>query len=354
LTPDGLRLRSGRASIERSISEEVLMKARWPPEGPATEPGRQTARAMFRMMHLIRQFEERVAECFANSEIPGFIHLSVGQEAVPAAVCARLRPDDLIAATHRGHGQCLAKGAEPSRMMAELFGRRTGYCRGKGGSMHLCDMSRGILGTNGVVGASLPIAVGTALAAQIRSSRQVTVAFFGDGAASTGAAHEALNLASVWDLPVVFVCENNLYAEFTPRSVHSKVAAVADRAGGYGMPGVTVDGNDAVAVYATAGEAIERARAGAGPMLIEALTYRYRGHHEGDPMHYRSREELDAWRARDPLPRLGAWLRDRGWLDEAEEAEVVQEVRREVDTATEFARQSPWPATEDGLEDVLA
>jgi pyruvate dehydrogenase E1 component alpha subunit len=322
--------------------------------GGPIEPGREAGLGIFRMMHLIRAFEERVAECFANSEIPGFIHLSVGQEAVPAAVCALLRTDDLVAATHRGHGQCLAKGAEPPRMMAELFGRRTGYCRGKGGSMHLCDMSRGILGTNGVVGASLPIAVGTALAAQVRSSRQVTVAFFGDGAANTGAAHEALNLASVWDLPVVFVCENNRYAEFTPSSVHSRVASIAERAAGYRMTGVTVDGNDAVAVYAAAAEAIDRARTGAGPTLLEAMTYRWRGHHEGDPMTYRSKEELESWRARDPVPRLAAWLRDRGWLDEAGEARVASEIRAEIDAATEFARRSPWPAPEDTLEDVHA
>lgn len=322
--------------------------------GAPIEPGPDTGLAIFRMMHLIRAFEERVAECFANSEIPGFIHLSVGQEAVPAAVCARLHADDLIAATHRGHGQCLAKGAEPPRVMAELFGRRTGYCRGKGGSMHLCDMSRGILGTNGVVGASLPIAVGTALAARIRASRQVTVAFFGEGAANTGAAHEALNLASVWDLPVVFVCENNRYAEFTPSSVHSRVASIAERAAGYRMTGVTVDGNDAVAVYGAAAEAIDRARTGAGPTLLEAMTYRWRGHHEGDPMTYRSREELESWRAKDPVPRLAAWLRDRGWLDEAGEARVAAEARAEVDAATEFARRSPWPAPEDTLEDVHA
>ena len=322
--------------------------------GRPMEPDREQARAMYRMMLLIRRFEERVAECFANSEIPGFIHLSVGQEAVPAAVCALLRDDDLMAATHRGHGQCLAKGADAKRVMAELFGRRTGACRGKGGSMHLCDMSRGILGTNGVVGASLPIAVGTALAAQVRGTRQVTVAFFGDGAANTGAAHEALNLAGVWDLPAVFVCENNLYAEFTPQAVHSKVAVIADRAAGYGMTGLTVDGNDAVAVYGAAAAAVDRARIGAGPTLLEALTYRLRGHHEGDPMTYRSKEEMDAWRAKDPIPRLAAWLRARGWLGDAEAAGVAADVRTEVDAATEFARQSPWPAPEDALEDVYA
>jgi len=318
------------------------------------EPTREQGLRIYRMMHLIRKFEDRVAECFAGGEIPGFIHLSVGQEAVPAAVSTLLREEDLIAATHRGHGQCLAKGAEPARVMAELFGRKAGYCRGKGGSMHLCHMPRGILGTNGVVGANLPIAVGTALAAQVRGSGQVTVCFFGDGAANTGAAHEALNLASLWDLPVVFACENNLYAEFTPQAVHTKATAIAERAGAYKMPGVSVDGNDAVAVFAAASVALDRARHGAGPTLIEALTYRFRGHHEGDPMAYRTKEELAAWRARDPIPRFRAWLLSKGFFTETDDQRLVAEVQAEVDAATEYARQSPWPAPEEALEDVYA
>ncbi len=318
------------------------------------EPTQEQALAIYRMMHLIRRFEERVAECFAAGEIPGFIHLAIGQEAPPAAVCALLQSQDLLSATHRGHGQCLAKGAEPSRVMAELFGRATGYCRGKGGSMHLCHMPMGVLGTNGVVGANLPIAVGTALAAQIRSSRQVTVAFFGDGAANTGAAHEALNLASVWDLPVVFVCENNLYAEFTPQAVHTKAACIADRAAVYGMRGVRVDGNDVPALFAAATEAVEAARSGAGPTLLEAMTYRYHGHHEGDPMAYRSKEEVEAWRARDPIPRFRAWLFDRSLLTPTEDGRLANEVQAEVDAATAFARESPWPVPEAALEDVYA
>lgn len=318
------------------------------------EPTRDQALGIYRTMSLIRRFEERVAECFAGGEIPGFIHLSIGQEAVPAATCALLREDDLVAATHRGHGQCLAKGAEPRRMMAELFGRATGYCRGKGGSMHLCHMGRGILGSNGVVGANLPIAVGAALAAQARGSGQVTVCFFGDGAANTGAAHEALNLASLWDLPIVFACENNLYAEFTPQSLHTKATAIAERAQAYKMPGMRVDGNDVLAVFAAAAEAVDRARHGAGPTLLEALTYRYRGHHEGDPMTYRSREEVEAWRQKDPIPRFRAWLLGRGYLSETDDEHLVADVQAEVDAATEFARQSPWPAPEAALEDVYA
>lgn len=318
------------------------------------EPTREQALGIYAMMHLIRTFEERVAECFAAGEIPGFIHLSNGQEATPATFCALLEPSDLVGATHRGHGQCLAKGAEPSRVMAELFGRATGCCRGKGGSMHLCDISRGVLGTNGVVGANLPIAVGTALASRIRGTRQVTVAFFGDGAANTGAAHEALNLASVWQLPIVFVCENNLYAEFTPQSVHTRAPAIAERAAAYGMRGLRVDGNDVPALFAAAAELIAAARQGAGPSLVEAMTYRYRGHHEGDPMTYRARAELEEWRARDPIPRLGRWLGDRGWLDDDAAARLAAEARARVDAATEFARGSAWPAPEAALEDVYA
>lgn len=318
------------------------------------EPGRDQAVAIYRTMHLIRRFEERVAECFAAGEIPGFIHLSVGQEAVPAAVCSALRPGDLVAATHRGHGQCLARGAEPRRVMAELFGRASGMCGGKGGSMHLCDIARGVLGTNGVVGANLPIAVGTALASRVRGSGQVTVCFFGDGAANTGAAHEALNLASVWDLPVVFVCENNLYAEFTPLAVHTRITSIAERAPGYRMPGVVVDGNDAVAVVDASTRAIDLARSGGGPSLVEALTYRWRGHHEGDPMTYRSREEQAAWRARDPIPRFRDWLGRRGALDAGDDERLVAEVQAEIDAATAFARESPWPAPATALDDVYA
>jgi pyruvate dehydrogenase E1 component alpha subunit len=324
------------------------------PDQERRVPTPDEAVSIYRMMHLIRLFEQRVAECFAGAEIPGFIHLSVGQEAVAAATCATLRENDLVSATHRGHGQCLAKGAKPGPLMAELFGRSTGYCRGKGGSMHVCDMDRGVLGTNGIVGANLPIAVGTALAAQVRGTRQVSVCFFGDGAANIGAAHEAMNLASVWDLPVVFVCENNLYAEFTPQAAQTKVFSIAERAVAYRMPGVSIDGNDALAVYATAAAAVERARNGAGPTLIEARTYRWRGHHEGDPMLYRTKEELETWRAKDPIPRFRDWLFERSMLTAERERALVAEVRAEVDAATGFARQSPWPAPEAALEDVYA
>jgi len=220
--------------------------------------------------------------------------------------------------------------------------------------MHLCDMAHGVLGTNGVVGASLPIAVGTALASRIRGSRQVTAAFFGDGAANTGAAHEALNLASVWELPVVFVCENNLYAEFTPQSVHTKAGVIADRARGYGMRGLRVDGNDVPAVFAAAAEAVDLARSGQGPTLIEAMTYRFRGHHEGDPMAYRQKAEMEEWRAKDAIPRFRGWLLGRRYLTEAGDDRLTAAVAAEVDAATTFARESPWPAPEAALEDIHA
>lgn len=316
------------------------------------EPTREQGLAIYRMMHLIRGFEERAAECFANAEIPGFIHLASGQEAVAATVCALLGPADIVSATHRGHGQCLAKGSDPRRVMAELFGRATGTCRGKGGSMHLCDIPRGVLGTNGIVGGNLPIAVGTALATQVRRSGQVTVAFFGDGSANTGAAHEALNLASVWELPIVFVCENNLYAEYTPQTTHTKGTAIAERAAGYGMRGVRVDGYDVPAVFAAAATAIDAARRGDGPTLVEAMTYRWRGHNEGDRMTYRTKDEVKAWREKDAILRFRAWLEMRGFLGPGDDERLVAEVRSEVDAVTEFARTSLWPAPEAALEDV--
>jgi pyruvate dehydrogenase E1 component alpha subunit len=318
------------------------------------EPAREQALWIYRTMHRIREFEQQVARCFAAGEIPGFIHVSVGEEAIAATVCALLEAGDLVSATHRGHGHCLAKGADPGPMMAELFGRATGYCGGRGGSMHLCDMPHGVLGTNGIVGGNLPIAVGTALAARVRGTRQVTAAFFGDGAANEGAAHEAFNLAAVWALPVVFVCENNLYAALTPQAVHTKGAVIADRAAGYGMPGLRVDGNDVLALFAATAAAVDTARRGGGPTLIEAVTYRWHGHHEGDRMTYRTKEEAAAWREKDPIPRFRAWLEARGYLAAAADERLTGEVRAEIEAATEFARQSPWPAPEAALEDVYA
>ncbi len=309
---------------------------------------------LHRKMWEIRAFEEKAIELFTAGELPGFLHSQIGQEATCVGTCACLRADDYITSTHRGHGDLIAKGARPDRMMAELFGKETGYCRGKGGSMHIIDFSLGVLGANGIVGAGLPIGVGAALSATMRKTDQVCVCFFGDGASNIGAFHEALNLASVWALPVVFVCQNNDYAESTPRRVQQTVADIAVRAASYGMPGTTVDGMSVLDVRTTVGEAVERARRGEGPTLVEAKTYRFMGHYIGDPGVYRTRDELDGWKARDPIGAFEARLGDAGVLtgDEARRAEA--ELREEIERAVEFARASADPPPELAFEDVYA
>lgn len=305
-----------------------------------------------RVMVRIRRFEERAVELFMAGELPGFLHSCLGQEAVPAATCAALREEDYITSTHRGHGHVIAKGLSLGPMMAELFGKATGYCKGKGGSMHIADFSRGVLGANGIVGGGIAIAVGAALSAKLRQSGQVVVCFFGDGATSQGSFHEAMNLAAVWDLPVVGVCENNFYALSTHQSRQMKIADVAQRAAGYGIPGFSVDGNDAVAVYQAVAPAVERARRGEGPSLIECKTYRLLGHYVGDPAAYRPKEEVQEWKARDPLLRLERTLVEHGICSREAIEKVHAEVRRELDEAVEFARRSPAPAPEQALEDV--
>ena len=247
---------------------------------------------MFRTMVRIRQFEERVSREFADGNIPGSVHLYIGEEAVATGAIAHLKKEDYIMSTHRGHGHLIAKGGEPNKMMAELFAKKTGYCLGKGGSMHIADLNIGMLGAAGIVGSGIPIATGAALSAQMRGTDQVTICFFGDGASNIGRFHEGVNLASVWNLPVVFICENNLWAVSVPTTLSLNVPNVADRAVGYGIPGVVVDGMDVTAVYETAGEAVTRARNGQGPTLIEAKTYRFRGHFEGDSGTYRPDEAL--------------------------------------------------------------
>ena len=255
---------------------------------------------LYASMYKIRRFEQEAVKLFHNKELPGWLHSYIGEEAVAVGVCASLNRDDYITSTHRGHGHCIAKGADLKRMMAELYGKETGYCKGKGGSMHIADFSIGILGANGIVGGGIPIATGTALASQYLEDGRVTVCFFGDGASNQGGFHESLNLASLWKLPVVYVCENNLYAETTPQADHQPIRDIADRAKSYNMPGVIVDGNDVFAVYEKANKAVERARAGRGPTLIECKTYRYRGHWEGDPEVYRTKEEVKEWKKRSP------------------------------------------------------
>jgi len=309
---------------------------------------------MYRRMLTIRRFEEKVAELFAAGKIPGFVHLYIGEEAVATGVCAHLRDDDYITSTHRGHGHLIAKGGDPKLMMAELFGKRTGYCKGKGGSMHIADLDLGILGANGIVGGGLPIATGAALAAKYKGTDQVVACFFGDGASNQGTFHESLNLASIWKLPVVFVAENNLYAISFPQSRSMNVPDIADRAAAYDVPGVAVDGNDVLAVYEAAGEAIKRARAGEGPTLIECKTYRHRGHFEGDPTLYRPPEEVEAWKKKDPLPRFEAQLLDTQVITQDGLKRIDDEIVQMIEEAVRFAEESPWPAPEEILEDVYA
>lgn len=309
---------------------------------------------MYRRMMSIRAFEEKAIELFTAAELPGFLHSQLGQEAVPVGVCATLRDDDCITSTHRGHGDIIAKGARLDRMMAELFGKATGYCRGKGGSMHIADFKLGIMGANGIVGGSIPIATGVGVSIQMQGTDQVVVCFFGDGGANQGSFHEALNLASTWSLPVVYVCQNNQYAESTPQSTHQKIKDIAVRAQAYDMPGVVVDGNDVVAVYETARAAVDRARAGGGPTLIEAKTYRMRGHYVGDPGVYRPKEEVEYWKARDPIEIQRQRLLDDDILTTAEIEAIEHEVRTALEEAVAFARQSPDPAPGEALEDVYS
>ena len=309
---------------------------------------------MFRTMIRIRRFEERVVEKFDAGEIPGFFHSYIGEEAVATGACANLRTDDYITSTHRGHGHLIAKGGKTDRMMAELYGKKTGYCKGKGGSMHIADMDIGILGANGIVGAGIPIAGGAALSAQMRGTDQVAICFFGDGASNTTRFHEGINLASIWKLPVVYVIENNMYAESTPISYACNIANLADRAGAYGIPGKTVDGNDVLAVYEVVGEGIARARRGEGPTLIVCKTYRHRGHFEGDMQTYKPKEQVEEWMKKDPIPGFKKKLVETGVLTEKEAAEIDREMLEEMDKAVKFAEESPFPAVEETLEDVYA
>lgn len=288
----------------------------------------------------IRVFEEALYRLFMSGTMTGTIHQSIGQEAVSAGVGAAMRPDDLMSSGHRGHGHAIAKGLPMRELMAEMFGRQSGSSAGMGGSMHIFDLSRGFLGTTGVVGAGVPIADGAALAVQLEGSNRVVVSFFGEGAANQGAVHEALNLAAIWRLPVVFVCENNLYAVSMPAEQALAVPNVADRAGGYGMPGRVVDGQDAFAIIDAAREAIDRARRGDGPSLVECMTYRFKGHSRFEPAAYRPPGELDEWLGRDPIESLRNVLVGEGALSQEEAVTLQLEVDGEVQEAIEFARSS--------------
>jgi pyruvate dehydrogenase E1 component alpha subunit len=307
-----------------------------------------------RQMLLIRRFEESAEEAYMRGQIHGTMHLSIGQEASAVGVCLALRDGDYITSTHRGHGHCIAKGADPKLMFAEFFGKETGYCRGRGGSMHIADVESGNLGANGIVGGGLPIAVGAALTIRQRKSKEVAVCFFGDGASNEGAFHEALNMAALWHLPVIFVCENNKYGMSTSTERSMSVANVADRASAYGMPGVIVDGNSVAEVNEAALVAVERARAGEGPTLIECKTYRIRGHSRSDRNRYRTKEEIESWQARDPIALFEAELRKRGRMDDAAIATIRDEVEREIAAGLEFAVASPTPTTADLTRYVYA
>ncbi len=306
----------------------------------------------YRQMVKVREFELRAINERRTGLIPGFIHSCVGQEATAVGACAALNQDDVISSTHRGHGHLVAKGGEPKYMMAELAARSTGYCGGKGGSLHMTDFDLGILGANGIVAGGIPMAVGAALAFHMRGESRVALSFFGDGAVNEGSFHEAANLAGLWKLPIIFLCENNLYGEGTPQSKQAPVEDLSIRAEGYAFPGVIVDGNDVIAVYEATQEAVGRARSGEGPTFVEAKTYRHRGHYEGDPMIYRSKDELATWKARDPIPRLREQLLEGGTATEEEISAVEDEIQVLLDEAVTFASESPEPLPEMAMAGV--
>ncbi|MGX9855152.1 thiamine pyrophosphate-dependent dehydrogenase E1 component subunit alpha [Limimaricola variabilis] len=314
----------------------------------------ETLREALRKMYLIRFFEEGAEDSYTRGLIHGTMHLSIGQEASAVASCLPLTDDDKITSTHRGHGHCIGKGAEVGRMFAEFFGKEEGYCHGRGGSMHIADVTKGNLGANGIVGGGIPIAVGAALTAKQLGTGAVTICFFGDGANNEGAFHEALNIAAVWKLPVVFVCENNKYGMSTSTERSTAVKDIAQRAAAYSMPGVTVDGNDFSAVAEAVQEAVDRARRGEGPSLVENLTYRWRGHSKSDRNRYRTKDEIDSWIARDPILRFREELAAHGVLDASGADAIEAEARREVEDGIAFAKGGTDPTIADVTKYVYA
>lgn len=317
-------------------------------------PDRQ--RHMLRQMQLIRRFEERASDDYRGGKIYGVVHAYIGEEAVAVGVCAALNREDQIISTHRGHGHCIAKGADVDRMMAELYGRQAGYCKGKGGSMHIADFGIGMLGANGIVAGGISIVTGAGLAAQLEGKGRVAVSFFGDGASNAGPFHESLNIAAAWKLPMIYVCENNMYAAQTAAAATHAMPDVVGRAAGYGIPGKVVDGNDIFAVYEAASEAIARARAGQGPTLIECKTYRWRPHTERlNQPDYRPKEEIEAWKKKDPIARLVTHLKSQqGQLTEDEWQAMDRDILAQIERSVAFAEASPFPKPEDALADVYA
>ena len=310
--------------------------------------------SFYKTMVKIRYFELAANKLFLANKLPGFLHLYAGQEAIATGVCGALNHDDYITSNHRGHGHLIAKGGDVKKMMAELFGKATGYCNGKGGSMHICDMDIGILGSNGIVGAGIPIAAGAAFGSWYREDGKVAVSFFGDGASNRGTFHEAMNFASMLHLPVIFVCENNLYGISEDQRKMTNIKDIADRAKGYGIPGVVADGNNIEEVYRVTCEAVERARKGEGPTLIEFKTWRHLGHYVGDPDNYRSAEEKAAWQEKDPIPAVEALLVDRGYAT-AEDIQVIKnEMQDLINEAIKEAEAAPYPAPETLMENIYA
>jgi TPP-dependent pyruvate/acetoin dehydrogenase alpha subunit len=307
---------------------------------------------MYECMVQIRTFEDLAGKNFADGLVPGFVHLYAGEEAVAVGVCSHLTDRDYITSTHRGHGHCIAKGVDMRGMVAELMGKATGTCKGKGGSMHIADLDKGMLGANGIVGAGLPLATGAALTAKTLGTGGVAISFFGDGASNQGTFHESLNLAAIWKLPVVFVCENNGYAESTPTHYHCSTTDIANRAAAYEVPGVVVDGLDLFAVYEAAGEAIARARRGEGPSIIEAKTYRYYGHFQGDMVTYRTEAEVDRYRQRDAINLVRSHAIQHGLATEADLEAIDARTKDQLDQAWTDAKAAPWPAETELLTDV--
>ena len=337
------------------VAAGITWGAQW---SRTKEPDKDLLMLMLRRMMTLRRFDETVKEIAASAELVGAAHLYIGQEAVAVGACAALRDDDYITGNHRSHGHPLAKGGDLGKAMAELLGKSTGYCKGKGGSMHLADFSVGILGESGIVASALPVAVGAALGSRIQGTDRVVVAFFGDGAANQGACHEAMNLAAIWKLPVIFLCENNQYDVTTHFSEEIPTENICDRAAAYNMPGVLVDGQDVLAVYDATRQAVARARAGAGPSFLEARTYRYEEHAEGLsrilPVPYRTQEEVETWRRRDPIELHEATLLEQQIATREEMDQVQQEVAGAVENALEFARNSPYPEPREVYDDLYA
>ena len=306
----------------------------------------------YRKMVLIRKFEMCASKLFAQNKLPGFLHLYVGEEAVATGVCSALEVTDYITSTHRGHGHLIAKGGDVKKMMAELFAKETGYCKGKGGSMHISDRDKGILGANGIVGAGIPIATGAAFASKYKGDGRVAVSFFGDGAANRGTFHEALNMAAAFKLPAVFVCENNLFAISVCARYHMAISDISDRAAAYGMPGYSIDGNDVELVYETTKAAVERARRGEGPTLIECKTWRHRSHYEGDPDDYRTAEEKAEWMQKDPIERLAKRLIEEGICTQAELDAIASDADKLLAEAIDEAEAAPVPSVSALMADI--